>query len=504
MNIVSQIKKVYEWIKEKIKKVLIALGFIGIATAATLTASDLNTNDVSIESFSNKYQTATEIKAEYSLENASLIKTEVKNQERDKYTGEFKDEVKVEIGEVKTISTPIMGGLLGAKDEQVIEPSIKLTRWGEVNFKLKPILDAKVSERKMSFDKNKIIFETPKISFEMYDITDGEGGYKYIWYLNEKPANNIVEFDIETSGLDFFYQPPLTQEYQNGYSEQFQKEIVVSETQVKDLEGNILVERPENVVGSYVFYHKTKGGMVDAWGKAYGTGQGGIIYRPKLIDTNGMEGWGKLNITWTNEEKTIGIYSVEIPQDFLDKAVYPIKSNDTFGYETAPATDNTWAYNTIRADYPYSPTSSGIISKLVVFSENSGSINDGYFRPVIYKNSDNTLIGYGPGVTMGDSQNWVDAVLDNGGTIVALTEYMLGGWLGPDEGLSMPSIAYNSATNIKARDAYTYHATNSPPNPCSWSAGKPNASLRWGIYATYTPSGGGAVEPIINRNQIIE
>jgi hypothetical protein len=149
--------KIWNWIKTRIKKVLIALGFIGIATATTLTTSNLNTNDVSIESLTTKYQSATEIKSEYSLNNASLIKIDIKNPELDKYKNEPKDEVKVEIGEIKTISTPILGGLLGAKNEQVIEPTIKLTRWGEVNFQIKPILDAKVSERKMSFDKNKII-----------------------------------------------------------------------------------------------------------------------------------------------------------------------------------------------------------------------------------------------------------------------------------------------------------------------------------------------------------
>jgi hypothetical protein len=422
-----------------------------------------------------------EVNEKYSVENNAFLMANIKNEELDRYDGKPKDEINVIVGDDKQPDNFL--------------PQVKLCRWSnEVNFSVR-LIDDEVGQESVNTIGDKIVWEKGNKKIEFYDYEEGEGGSKLVWYLKKKPKTNKVEFSIQSKNLDFFYQPPLTQEYQNGYSDEFQKEIVVTETQVKDLDGNVLAERHENVVGSYAVYHSTKGGMNDAYGKDYKTGQAFMIYRPHLIDANGLEAWGNLHIE-------NGIYSVEIPEDFYNKAVYPIKSNDTFGYETAPATDNTWVYNTIRADYPYSPTSSGIISKLVVFSENGGSINDGYFRPVIYKNSDNTLIGYGPGVTMGDSQNWVDAVLDNGGTIVALTEYMLGGWLGPDEGLSMPSIAYNSATNIKARDAYTYHATNSPPNPCSWSAGKPNASLRWGIYATYTPSGGGGTPTLVAHNNL--
>ena len=78
--------------------------------------------------------------------------------------------------------------------------------------------------------------------------------------------------NIKSKGLDFFYQPPLTQ-----------KEID---------EGAF---RPENVVGSYAVYaSEQKTNYVG--GKLYRTGKVGHIFRPKIIDSAGTEVWGKLNI----------------------------------------------------------------------------------------------------------------------------------------------------------------------------------------------------------------
>ena len=293
---------------EKLKKfwwqILAILG-LGVALAAGVGMPAKN--EVSLEKFTQKYEQASEIKVKYQMEGASL-KRAVKDNP--------KDMVRVEIGD---------------KDSTEFTPKIKFSRWDEVDFTLTPkgLDQVATKDKTLSFEGDKIKFGTPKISFEMYDYAEGEGGYKYIWYLNEKPLTNKVEFAIETSGLDFFYQPPLTQEYQNGYSEEFQKEIVVSETQVKDSDGNVLAERPENVVCSYAVYHQTKGGMNDINGKEYKTGKAFHIYRPHLFDANGLEAWGILNIDVVN-----GNYSVEIPQDFLDTAVYPIKSNDTFGFDS--------------------------------------------------------------------------------------------------------------------------------------------------------------------------
>jgi len=263
-----------------------------------------------------------EARAKYSFANNALRLVKIKNAEKDKYTGEPKDEINVIIGD--------------DKQPDIFCPQVKLCRWtNEVNFSVR-LKDNGYHLAEMGATRDKIKWAKGDSEIEFYDYDEGEGGYKMVWHLKKKPKSNVVEFSVSGKELNFFYQPPLTEEYQNGYSEEFGREIVVTEIQVKDSDGNVLVERPENVVGSYAVYHKTKGGLVNKNGKEYKAGKAFHIYRPKLIDAEGKEAWGKLSI---DVEK--GIYRVEIPQEFLDSAVYPIKSNDTFGYTSEGGTSST-------------------------------------------------------------------------------------------------------------------------------------------------------------------
>lgn len=330
---------------KKILLIILLFSLSGCSNTVDLTAA----SDISATALKTKYDNASEVKSKYQLINTALKMTA---------KADPKDTIKVTVGSDEV--------LLGGAGE--FEPSVKISRWDEVSLKMTPKGLDKIAkkDKKVKLEDGKIKFETPKMSFEMYDYMEGEGGYKYIWYLNEKPLTNKIEFEIESSGLDFFYQPPLTEEFQNGYSEEFQKEIVVTETQVKDLEGNILVERPENVVGSYAVYHSTKGGMNDIYGKDYKVGKAFQVPEPRIYDANG---------NFTRPEKfiinpTTGKYSITIPQEFLDTAVYPIKSNDTFGYTTNGASLTTIARNISysRKDQPvgalFTMASAGDVTKL--------------------------------------------------------------------------------------------------------------------------------------------
>lgn len=406
----------------------------------------------------------------------------VVNADLDQYTGEPKDEVKITLGD---------------KDKSEFIPDIELKRWNEVSFKIKPRLSAVLSKDKsLSFEGEKIKFDTPKISFEMQDYTEGEGGFKYIWYLNKKPIGNKVEFDIETSGLDFFYQPPLTQEYQNGYSEEFQKEIVVSETQVKDLDGNVLVERPENVVGSYAVYHSTKGGMNDINGKDYKVGKAFHIFRPHIIDATGAETWGILHIE-------NGIYSVEIPQGFLDKAVYPVKNNDTFGITTIGATSGN------RENYYYAAANAttnvagGTMSKIQIATFDAGG--DSHIKLAIYDTTPSALIAnsYSGILTVTrttaptQDSEWISNTSVSA-TLVGSTNY----WLVYCSEDSSVKICYDTGAPSGTGKWYSAAGVYSafPPNPNTYSL--TNSTSKWSIYATYTPSGGSAsVSPSISPSE---
>jgi len=195
-----------------------------------------------------------------------------------------------------------------SKDTTKFQPQIKIMRWdNEVNlsFRLK---DDKVATETIITSQDKIVWSKGKIKANFYDFSEGEGGYEFEVILEEKPTTNKIEFTLQTKGLDFFYQPELTQKEKDGGA-----------------------NRPDNIVGSYAVY-ASKNKINYVGGKEYKCGKVGHIFRPKIIDSMGTEVWGELNIDINK-----GILSITIPQDFLDKAVYPIKhaAGLTFGYTGA-------------------------------------------------------------------------------------------------------------------------------------------------------------------------
>lgn len=154
-----------------------------------------------------------------------------------------------------------------------------------------------------------------KMEYQSGDVTafiepkEGtENEFDIDFTLHSKPDTNVFEYKLKgAEDFHFFYQPELTAE-----------EIA---------EGAL---RPDNVVGSYAVYHKTKANH-RVGSTNYATGKAFHIYRPKAIDANGAEVWAELS--YVN-----GVLSVTVPQSFLDDAVYPLKVDPTFGYTTVGAT----------------------------------------------------------------------------------------------------------------------------------------------------------------------
>ena len=439
-----------------IMKHRLKIGIVGVIAGSAALALVLGgASDVSVEKLRDKYDNTPQIKQGYQLEGAALKRNIVKNAELDKYKNEPKDEIKVTIGD---------------KDKTEFTPDIELKRWNEVSFKIKPkgLESVATKDKTLSFENDKIKFGTPKMSFEMYDYTEGEGGFKYIWYLNEKPASNIVSFDIETSGLDFFYQPELTPE-----------EIA---------QGTV---RPENIVGSYAVYHSTKGGMNDAYGKDYKTGQAFFIYRPHLIDANGLESWGNLHIE-------NGIYSVEIPQDFLDKAVYPIKSNDTFGYTTAGGSWDQFHLNYFDS-YKATAPGNGTVTKISIHAGDPDGVGGGNLKAVLINQSDLTIVTNGVGGTIfipsDDPRSWRDLNYGTSPSIVTSTVYLIG--VVEDGNFGAPSF------NSVGSQTWGVDSTNNYTTPQNLGSAT-YSNLSPSIYATYTSSGGEAAPAPVDDFIIIQ
>ena len=221
-----------------------------------------------------------------------------------------------------------------ANEKVLIEkskPEMKLEKWGNETF-------VKISRKNVSYSQGSLVNDTnlpifgkrlsdSKVKFtnhkEEVHIYSLEKGMEYEVILKEKPESNKIEMEIESQDLNFYYQPPLNQEKQ-------EKGLTCNETDCWDENGTNIVHRPINVVGSYAVYHESKSGDYSKMGgKNYMVGKAFHIYRPKIIDSKGNWIWGELSI---DEKK--GILTIEIDQNFLDNAIYPVNVDPTFGYET--------------------------------------------------------------------------------------------------------------------------------------------------------------------------
>lgn len=210
-----------------------------------------------------------------------------------------------------------------SKDASTIHPQVKLMRWdNEFNFSLRLKTD---SVKKFSESKEVIKWENDEYKVDLYQLPDA---YEFEITLTERPKKNIIEFSLNTKGLDFYYQPTLIEEIG------IERIVTATETHGYDKDGNLVEYRPENVVKSYAVYCKETPLNI-AGQKEYRAGKVAHIYRPRIEDSAGNWIWGELSI---DAEK--GTLTVTIPEDFLDNAIYPIRhaSGLTIGTTTAGGT----------------------------------------------------------------------------------------------------------------------------------------------------------------------
>ena len=243
-------------------------------------------------------------------------------------------------------------------------PQQKITRWdNEVNFSVRLVQDEKNPIVETVGDVVK--WKGDKIEAHFYDVVSEElpeGASEFEVVLLEKPKTNVVQFTLVDKGVEYFYQPALTEQ-----------EIVDG------------ASRPENVEGSYAIYSlENKTNYVG--GKEYKCGKVGHIYRPQIEDSAGTKVWGELNIE-------NGILSVTIPQSFLDKAVYPVRhaAGLTFGYSSAGATEWYYQYNMQGSKFT-APTGIGDIDSISAYLMKRAGPPSDAFALAIYKSSDSTLI----------------------------------------------------------------------------------------------------------------
>lgn len=224
------------------------------------------------------------------------------------------DRIEIEVGDTKQAGT--------------FYPQVKIKRWDNgANLSLR-LIDDNTSEGQVYTTGDTIRYVKANKEARFYELEASqdhpEGGFEFEVVFSDKPASNVVSFSIETKGLEFYYQPELTE-----------KEIAL---------GAI---RPDNVVGSYAVYYQDCPANI-AGGKLYRTGKAFHIYRPHAKDSRGKGTWAELSID--TEAK---LMTVTVPQAFLDEAIYPVIVDPTFGYGTLGASNSFLAGRYSSVDYAY-------------------------------------------------------------------------------------------------------------------------------------------------------
>lgn len=373
--------------------------------------------------------------------------------------------------------------LIGNIDSKNFKPHLKLNRWGGECF-IKVGLP--VTERSLPIiEGDKITWEGRNRHIIMYPLAPTKqmelGGYEYEVVLEKKPKTNKIILDIQSQGLRFDIQPPLTQqEIEDGYF------------------------RPDNVVGAYVVSHITKGGLVTSRDAARGitTGHGFVIYRPKVIDAKG-------NWAWAEQYISQGKQIITTPWEFLENASYPIRhiAGDTFGYSTkgssatamrgrirltrgAPAGgngtgDSVGAYMTVSATYLGRPVKGNIY-------------DDGDDEDDVTTNLH--ADGATEEKTVPDGA-WDDLETFNFSSPPSFTNgvyYRVTVWGDDDDRNGDPGGSLNIRYNSVGGEHYYYQilAYNGWPDPNSLSHSTGNIQS---IYCTYTPGVGGEEKgPIVS------
>ncbi len=279
----------------------------------------------------------------------------------------------------------------------------------------------------------------------------GEGGFKVDILLDEKPETNTFCYAIQgAENYDFFYQSPLTeQEIAEGAS------------------------RPPEIDGSYAVYHKTlKNYQIGK--ENYATGKVMHIPRPQVWSMSDVE-----TKVWADMNYDNGNLCVTVPQDFLDKAEYPVRVDPTFGYTSVGASNLSVTTNVRLQSTVGTSTASGTVTSVSYFGyANSGTETA---KGALYLRSDKSRIAAASATTtISTTQKWWD--LDVVDTAITPGAYHIAFAF-----TSTARFVYDTGTGVEgAGNSFTLSVYNDFPQSTLQPS---NTNVRASTYITYEPDG---------------
>ena len=381
-----------------------------------------------------------------------------------------KDLIELEIGDTK---------------QPDFKPQKKWKRWdNEVNVSVRLVHDEKTPT--FHKDGEKIIWQGAKRDAHMYDIDPcdehPEGASEFEIILKEKPDTNVVQFTVVDKGVDYLYQPEITDE---------EAQRVIDNTPEGQPIPTLLEMkrqmRPENVVGSYAIYAKEqKTNYVG--GKEYKTGKVGHIYRPRIEDANGDWVYGDLNI-----DK--GLLTVTIPQEFLDNAVYPVRH----------AAGLTFGYTTLGSVYFFTNTNNGgggVVGTLAVdaliSSISLGTTDNLSNEKTFITDTSYNIISGSIQLTDTTVGSWNISNYSTPFSLVSGTYYIC--YIGNAAITYRKIFMDTSGGSTNSRLIYSGNNFTSPTSPLANT--NPQSNQLLSIYATYTAGGGGGTNMQVNIGDV--
>jgi len=287
--------------------------------------------------------------------------------------------------------------------------------------------------------------------------SDTGGGLEYEIVLDRQPTNSTIVLNLASDNLSFAYQPPMTEDYDTFVNMYGSEGLTVTDTTVTK-NGEVLAYRPENVVGSYALFNTTTREKF------------GQIYRPQLVDADGNRAWASQTI----DEGTGKMY-LNMPQDFLDNAAYPIIVDPTFGHRVQGTTWATVPANQITlSGLPYYYSGTNDVCSIFWIYQNLGGTN--HFRMALYNSSLGLMGASDEGIgTSGASYSSCLAVstinLTNGSSYYIAFNVSTSG-----------PIYYDSwASAVYRYQSYSYGSW-----PATLSLSSSTSNWQWGVSAGYT------------------
>lgn len=355
--------------------------------------------------------------------------------------------------------------VIGDDNSRRFEPHFRLQCWDE-----ECSLGIRVPQRagvRPIFDGTAITWTDGDLMVRVYDMAATaqaeKGVFEFEAILGSVPKTDRLVLPIETAGLHFLYQAPLTP---------------------ADLARGL--RRPPNVVGSYAAYHTQQRGLYAGAETAekYQTGKAFHIFRPEAIDAKGRRCWLDMTL-----DQLAGTLTIWLNPTWLARASYPVIIDPTFGYTTVGASTNSDAtdvvlfnLSTMSVDTtsPATPASSGTLTSISIHISDNGAPG-GTFSTALYSDSASTpsaRLGVSGSVATPASYAFTPCTVS-----IAITS-------GVQYWFAWKSDTLSHSRHVDS-GGNQYHRTDGPiafPNPAAASA---DGTDLISIYGTYTAAGGG-------------